>query len=135
MELCVHLKVCEACGCLWFRTQAETGVYCSTCRERFKEFPSPQSRIRRGRPRKAILPAVFAVEDTAPSGSIEFFSRPEFHPGAADRYPLQKKGLPSKGLGSELDRDSEFGGGLPTAVPASAHSAPLFPALNAGGAL
>ncbi len=25
MELRVHLKVCEGCGCLWYRVQAETG--------------------------------------------------------------------------------------------------------------
>ena len=61
MELRVHLKVCEACGCLWFRAQAETSVYCSTCHERFKDFPTPQSRRRRGRPKKTTLPAVFAV--------------------------------------------------------------------------
>jgi hypothetical protein len=62
MELRVHLKVCEACGCLWFRVQAETSVYCSTCHERFKDFPTPQTRRRRGRPKKTTLPAVFAVE-------------------------------------------------------------------------
>lgn len=62
MELRVHLKVCEACGCLWFRAQAETTVYCSSCHERFKDFPTPQSRRRRGRPKKTTLPAVFAVE-------------------------------------------------------------------------
>jgi hypothetical protein len=62
MELRVHLKVCEACGCLWFRAQAATSVYCSTCHERFKDFPTPQTRRRRGRPKKTTLPAVFAVE-------------------------------------------------------------------------
>jgi hypothetical protein len=62
MELRVHLKVCEACGCLWFRAQAEASVYCSTCFERFKDFPTPQTRRRRGRPKKTTLPAVFAVE-------------------------------------------------------------------------
>jgi len=62
MELRVHLKVCEACGCLWFRVQAETSVYCPACYERFKDFPTPESRRRRGRPKKTTLPAVFAVE-------------------------------------------------------------------------
>ena len=62
MELRVHLKVCEACGCLWFRAQVETRVYCSTCYERFKDFPTPETRRRRGRPKKTTLPAVFAVE-------------------------------------------------------------------------
>ena len=62
MELRVHLKVCEGCGCLWYRAQVDTGVYCSPCHERFKEFPTPQSRKRRGRPRKTVLSTVFAVE-------------------------------------------------------------------------
>jgi hypothetical protein len=61
MELRVHLKVCEGCGCLWYRAQVDTGVYCSSCHQRFKDFPTPESRKRRGRPRKIILPTVFAV--------------------------------------------------------------------------
>ncbi len=67
MELRVHLKVCEACGCLWFRAQAETTVYCSACSERFKDFPTAVGRKRRGRPKKTTLPTVFAVEDACPS--------------------------------------------------------------------
>ena len=62
MELRVHLKICEGCGCLWYRAQMETRVYCKPCNERFKEFPTPESRKRRGRPRKAMLPTVFAVQ-------------------------------------------------------------------------
>lgn len=65
MDLRVHLKVCEGCGSLWYRSQFEAGVYCASCDRRFQEFPAPQSRKRRGRPRKAILPTVHAVEDTA----------------------------------------------------------------------
>lgn len=61
MELCVQLKVCEGCGCLWYRTQVETRVYCSGCVERLKEFPSPESRKRPGRPRKIALATVWAV--------------------------------------------------------------------------
>ena len=61
MDLRVHLKICEACGCLWYRAQFEARVYCSTCFDRFKEFPVVQGRKRRGRPRKVVLPAVFAV--------------------------------------------------------------------------
>ena len=61
MDLRVHLKICEACGCLWYRAQFEARVYCSTCYDRFKEFPAVQGRKRRGRPRKVVLPAVFAV--------------------------------------------------------------------------
>ena len=62
MELRVHLKVCEGCGCLWYRIQDEIRVYCTACNERFKDFPTPQSRKRRGRPKKTTLPTVFAVE-------------------------------------------------------------------------
>jgi hypothetical protein len=65
MELRVNLKVCEACGCLWYRAQLETRVYCTSCQERFNEFPTAQSRKRRGRPRKIILPTVYAVEASA----------------------------------------------------------------------
>jgi hypothetical protein len=61
MELRVHLKICEACGCLWYRAQADTRVYCAACDLKFKEFPTAQSRKRRGRPRKIVLPTVFAV--------------------------------------------------------------------------
>ena len=65
MELRIHLKICEACGCLWYRSQVETSVYCTSCNQRFKEFPTPQSRKRRGRPKKTTLPTVFAVQDSA----------------------------------------------------------------------
>jgi hypothetical protein len=65
MELRVNLKVCEGCGCLWYRAQVETRVYCTSCHERFKDFPTAQTRKRRGRPKKTILPTVFAVEAPA----------------------------------------------------------------------
>lgn len=61
MELRVQLKVCEACGCLWYRPLTDPKVYCSQCDERFKDFPSAESRKRRGRPKKVVLPTVFAV--------------------------------------------------------------------------
>jgi hypothetical protein len=67
MELRIHLKVCEGCGCLWYRTHVETTVYCTSCKDRFKEFPTPQSRKRRGRPKKTTLPTVFAVQASAQS--------------------------------------------------------------------
>jgi hypothetical protein len=67
MDLRVNLKVCEGCGCLWYRTQVEIRVYCTACNERFKEFPTPQSRKRRGRPKKMLLPTVFAVRAEAQS--------------------------------------------------------------------
>jgi len=61
MELCVQLKVCEGCGCLWFRAQNQEAVYCQGCEERLREFPTPQSRKRRGRPPNPILSKVWAV--------------------------------------------------------------------------
>jgi hypothetical protein len=61
MDLQVQLKVCEGCGCLWFRPQAESRVYCQPCHERLKDFPTPESRKRRGRPKKNALPTVWAV--------------------------------------------------------------------------
>src|ERR1700684_2091913 len=65
MELRINLKVCEGCGCLWYRTQIETRVYCAPCENRFKEFPTPQSRKRPGRPSKTTLSALFAVQASA----------------------------------------------------------------------
>jgi hypothetical protein len=54
MELRVQLKICEGCGCLWYRTQHQGSVYCKSCECKLKDFPSPESRKRRGRPcRKA----------------------------------------------------------------------------------
>jgi uncharacterized Zn finger protein (UPF0148 family) len=50
MELRVHLKVCEGCGCLWYRPQTLGTVYCKACESKLREFPSPESRKRRGRP-------------------------------------------------------------------------------------
>lgn len=69
MELRVNLKVCEGCGCLWYRTHLDTRVYCPPCHERFKDFPTASPRIeRRGRHKKktgltAVLQTVHAVED------------------------------------------------------------------------
>jgi hypothetical protein len=50
MDLCVHLKICEGCGCLWYRPQTIEDVYCKVCATRLRDFPSPESRKRRGRP-------------------------------------------------------------------------------------
>lgn len=44
----VELKVCEACGGLWVRTQND-GVYCRRCALWLAEFPAPKGRSRRGR--------------------------------------------------------------------------------------
>jgi hypothetical protein len=67
MELRIHLKVCEGCGCLWYRAQVETRVYCTPCDHRFKEFPAPRKSTRRGRPRKTTLAAVYAVQSSLQS--------------------------------------------------------------------
>lgn len=50
MELRVQLKICEGCGCLWYRAQSEGSVYCRGCEVKLREFPTPESRKRRGRP-------------------------------------------------------------------------------------
>jgi hypothetical protein len=55
MEVRVQLKVCEGCGCLWYRAQNRGNVYCRDCQTRLEEFPSPQSRKRRGRPSRKVL--------------------------------------------------------------------------------
>ena len=34
MELRVHLKVCEGCGCLWYRAQTIGSVYCRECEDK-----------------------------------------------------------------------------------------------------
>jgi len=65
MDLRVFLKVCEGCGCLWYRNQVESKVYCIRCSERLKDFPTVESRKRRGRPRKLDLPTVWAVADAS----------------------------------------------------------------------
>ena len=65
MELRVQLKVCEGCGCLWYRTQAQESVYCKECETKLKDFPSPESRKRRGRPSSKPLAKVWAVAEAA----------------------------------------------------------------------
>jgi hypothetical protein len=94
MELRVHLKVCEACGCLWYRTQSETKVYCSTCSERLRDFPTPQSRRRRGRPRKTSLPTVWAVATSTGYGSA-------VHSRESQQSPLAVP-LASMAIGNEI---------------------------------
>jgi hypothetical protein len=61
MELCVQLKVCEGCGCLWYRAQTQGTVYCKECETKLKDFPSPETRKRRGRPSRKSLVRVWAV--------------------------------------------------------------------------
>lgn len=63
MELRVQLKICEGCGCLWYRAQTHGSVYCRNCEQKLKEFPSPESRKRRGRPRRGPLTKIWAVAE------------------------------------------------------------------------
>jgi hypothetical protein len=65
MELRVQLKVCEGCGCLWYRAQIHGGVYCRDCEVKLKDFPSPESRKRRGRPSRKPVLRVWAVAESA----------------------------------------------------------------------
>jgi uncharacterized Zn finger protein (UPF0148 family) len=53
MDLYVQLKVCEGCGCLWFRAQGQAIVYCSDCEVKLRDFPTPETRKKRGRPRRS----------------------------------------------------------------------------------
>jgi hypothetical protein len=62
MEMSVQLKICEGCGCLWYRAQAEGSVYCKECKQKLREFPEPETRKRPGR---RSLPRVWAVEGGA----------------------------------------------------------------------
>ena len=63
MELRVQLKICEGCGCLWYRAQAQGSVYCQSCETKLKDFPSAESRKRRGRPGRKPLANVWAVAE------------------------------------------------------------------------
>jgi len=63
MEVRVQLKVCEGCGCLWYRPQTLESVYCRTCESRLRTFPTPESRKRRGRPARKQLAKVWAVAE------------------------------------------------------------------------
>jgi hypothetical protein len=63
MELRVQLKVCEGCGCLWYRAQTIESIYCLRCEAKLKEFPSPETRKRRGRPSRRRLVNVWAVAE------------------------------------------------------------------------
>jgi uncharacterized Zn finger protein (UPF0148 family) len=54
MELRVQLKICEGCGCLWYRAQTYGGVYCRVCEVKLRDFPEPETRNLRGRRRKPI---------------------------------------------------------------------------------
>jgi hypothetical protein len=61
MELRVQLKVCEGCGSLFIRAEAEGKVYCRGCETKLRDFPSPESRKRRGRPGRKPIPRIWGV--------------------------------------------------------------------------
>jgi hypothetical protein len=61
MDLRVQLKVCEGCGCLWYRAQSHRGVYCLGCDARLKQFPTAESRRRRGPKADKPLISIWAV--------------------------------------------------------------------------
>ncbi len=65
MEVRVQLKVCEGCGCLWYRTHTQRSVYCRECALKLRPFPSPESRKLRGRPSTKLLARVCAVAEAA----------------------------------------------------------------------
>lgn len=56
MDVFLDLKICESCGCLWFRAQGHAKVYCSGCEVKFRDFPAPETRKRRGRPSRRTGP-------------------------------------------------------------------------------
>lgn len=52
MYLRLDLKVCEACGTLWLRSQEKNSVYCSRCAARLQQFPI-RAKHPGGRPRRS----------------------------------------------------------------------------------
>jgi len=65
MELRVQLKVCEGCGCLWYRSHTHGSIYCRNCAAWLAEFPPPQGRLRTRKRRPAQLKQVWAVAESA----------------------------------------------------------------------
>jgi hypothetical protein len=51
MELRVQLKICEGCGCLWYRPQNHCSSYCRECAVRLQDFPVDTRRQSRKPPR------------------------------------------------------------------------------------
>ena len=49
MELRVQLKICEGCGCLWYRPACLGSAYCRECEHKLKDFP-----VNLNRPHQAI---------------------------------------------------------------------------------
>jgi len=157
MELRVHLKICEGCGCLWYRGQLEARVYCSACHERFKEFPTAQSRKRRGRPRKLVLPTVLAADITpkpasatarAASGAEQQASNgttqaSTYHRGPYQRHPysgnqqasVRREGSGRQQVSAQEERSVGKDQGLMTLPIHKTRAAVSNAAVSNGGAL
>jgi hypothetical protein len=55
MELRVQLKVCEGCGCLWYRLDClGSSAYCRGCQTKLKDFPV-NTRLPRRAARRGVL--------------------------------------------------------------------------------
>ncbi len=65
MDTRVELKICEACGSLFYRDKKHHNTYCAGCEALLKNFPTPETRKLKGRPgRKGkMLAWIHAVED------------------------------------------------------------------------
>ena len=65
MDTRVELKICEACGSLFYRDRKQQGIYCLGCDRMLKDFPTVETRKLKGRPgRKGkVLAWIHAVED------------------------------------------------------------------------
>lgn len=68
MEVRIQLKICESCGCLWYRPQTQESIYCKNCKIKLQHFPSPDSRKRRGRPSLTAVPQLLDPSPQLPSG-------------------------------------------------------------------
>ena len=63
MDLRIQPKVCEGCGCLWFRALGQVNVYCHGCETKLREHPEPGTRKRRGPARRKAVPQIWAVAE------------------------------------------------------------------------
>jgi len=52
MDLRVQLKICEGCGCLWYRPQCLGSAYCRRCETKLREFPVNTQQPRGNRRRR-----------------------------------------------------------------------------------
>ena len=63
MELRVQLKVCEGCGCLWYRPDYRgSSAYCRQCQEKLKDFPVNTRPPRRFGARRPLIQRGAAAE-------------------------------------------------------------------------